>query len=260
MSLTFLILLIWPQTGYSQRTKSSASSGNQRHSQKSLKDNQYFFSFIDPTITNTGDVEEREWFIEAARRDLISHMLYMRFEFNPAMKEIINTQKLLVKLYSKVAIREIDGATSLLNEIALEVLNSKDSKSKQYISLGYRSADSAKKTMIMSDNLYATNYSVKIYEYIKAIKSAKYSKRYAIIALIENRVPAEKKIKTDYNQYDVVKDLIEQNIPNDKEKYNAIHFDNFYKIDPAKSVYDSVRSKPELEKIPEYNDYLKALQ
>ena len=254
--LAFPILLIWTQSVYSRGIDSSTHAGNQRHSEKSLKDHQYFFYFIDPTITNSGDDEERALLIEATRRDLISRMLYMRFDFNPAMNEIINTQKLLVKLYSKVAVREIDSATALLNEVAKEAYNSKDAGSKQHLSLGYRSVGSAKKVMLMSDNLPETNYSVKIYEYVKAIKDAKYSKRYAIVALIDNRVPLEKRIKVNYNNYDAVKDLIDQYITEDAEKYIAIHFDNFYKVDSTKSIYNSVRANPELEKIPEYKDYL----
>jgi hypothetical protein len=248
--------LIWTQRVYSRGTDSSSYAGNQRHSEKSLKDHQYFLYFIDPTITNNGDDEERALLIEAVRRDLISRMLYMRFDFNPAMKEIINTQKLLVKLYSKVAIREIDNTTALLNEAAKEV-HDKDASSKHYLSLGYQSVGSAKKVMIMSDNLPETNYSIKIYEYVKAIKDAKYSKRYAIAALIDNRAPLEKRIKVNYNNYDVVKDLVDQYIPEDAERYNAIHFDNYYKVDSTKSIYDSIRTNPELEKIPEYKDYLK---
>ncbi|MCL2156009.1 MAG: hypothetical protein FWH53_10120, partial [Leptospirales bacterium] len=87
--LAFPILLIWTQGVYSRGTDSSSYAGNQRHAEKSLKDHQYFFSFIDPTITNNGDDEERALLIEATRRDLISRMLYMRFDFNPAMNEII---------------------------------------------------------------------------------------------------------------------------------------------------------------------------
>ena len=257
--MIFLLLLIDTQAVYSQRTNSSTSAGNQRHSEKSLKDHKYFFYFIDPSVTNNGNNEERELLIEATRRDIISRILYMKFEFNPAMKEIINTQKLLLKLYSKVAIRDIEDATALLNEVSTEIFNNKDSQSKPYITLGYRSVDSAKKVMVMADNLPEKNYSIRIYEYVKSIKSAKYAKRYAIIALIDNRVPLEKRIKIEYNSYDVVKDLINQYIPENAEKYNAVHFDNFYKIDPAKSVYESVRSNPELEKIPEYKDYLKKI-
>ena len=253
----FIILLFLNHSAHSQRTKSSLSAGNQRHSEKSLKDNRYFFNFINPTITNSGSDEEKNIFTEAARRDLISRMLYMKFSFNPAMNEIRTTQLLLIDLFSKIAIREIENATILLNEIAPEVLKTGNKASKKYMSLGYRSADWAEKVMIMSDNLPEKNYSIKIYEYVKAIKNAKYCKRYAIIALIENRIPPEKRGRINYNKYDTVKELIDKYIPENIEKYSKIHFDNYYKVDPAASLYDTIIQNPELDKIPEYKNYMK---
>jgi len=254
---TFIILLVLTHTSYSQRTKSSLSAGNQRHSEKSLKDNRYFFNFINTTVTNSGSEEEKKIFTEAARRDLISRMLYMKFSFNPAMNEIRTTQLLLIDLFSKIAVREIESAAILLNEIAPEVLKTGNKASKKYMSLGYRSADWAEKVMIMSDNLPEKNYSIKIYEYVKAIKNAKYCKRYAIIALIENRIPPEKRGRINYNKYDTVKELIGKYIPENIEKYSRIHFDNYYKVDPAASLYDTIILNPELDKIPEYKNYIK---
>lgn len=253
----FIILLFLNHSAHSQRTKSSLSAGNQRHSEKSLKDNRYFFNFINPTITNSGSDEEKNIFTEAARRDIISRMLYMKFSFNPAMNEIRTTQLLLIDLFSKIAIREIESATILLNEIAPEVLKTGNKASKKYMSLGYRSADWAEKVMIMSDNLPEKNYSIKIYEYVKAIKNAKYCKRYAIIALIENRIPPEKRGRINYNKYDTVKELIDKYIPENIEKYGKIHYDNYYKVEPAASLYDAIIQNPELDKIPEYKNYMK---
>jgi hypothetical protein len=252
-----IIFVMLSQTTYSQRTKSSLSAGNQRHSEKSLKDNRYFFNFINTTVTNTGTDEEKKILIEAARRDLISRMLYMKFSFNPAMNEIRTTQLLLIDLFSRIAIREIQSGTQLLNEIAPEVLKTGNKASKKYMSLGYRSADWAEKVMIMSDNLPEKNYSIKIYEYVKAIKNAKYCKRYAIIALIENRIPPEKRGRINYNKYNTVKELIDLYITENKEKYSRIHSDNFYKIEATASVYDAVISNPELDQIPEYKNYIK---
>ena len=257
MTLTFLILLTAPQTAYSQETKSSTHGGVIRRVEKGLKDQEYFFYFIDSTITNSGSDEEKDIFIEAIRRDLIARMLHLRFEFNPAMKEIIKIQELLITLYSKAAIREIENANNLFKEISQGILNGSDSSAKNYLALGYRSADSAKKMMMKADHLPEKNYSIRIYEYVKSIKSAKYGKRYAILAFIESMVPPSKKVKLDNNKYDIVQDLINQYIPENKERYSAIHFDNFYKIDPSKSVYNVVSANPELEKIPEYKDYLK---
>lgn len=212
---------------------------------------------MNTTITNSGTEEEKSLFIEAARRDMISRMLYMKFAFNPAMNEIRNTQLLLIELFKKISVREIDSATLLLNEIAPEVLKKKNKASKKYMSLGYRSVDHAKKVMIMSNNLPENNYSIKIYEYLKAIKKAKYCKRYGIIALIENRIPPEKKGRINYNKFDTIKNLIVQYIPENQEKYNKINLDNYYKIENSLSIYDSFMSNPELNKIPEYENYLK---
>jgi hypothetical protein len=242
---------------FSQRTKSSLSAGNQRHAQKSLKDNRYFFDFINTTITNSGTAEEKELFLEAARRDLIARMLYMKFAFNPAMNEIRSAQLILIELFRIIAAREIEDAALLLNEIAPEVLRTGNKASKKYMSLGYRSADWAEKVMIMSDNLPEKNYSIKIYEYVKAIKNAKYCKRYGIIALIENRIPPEKRGRINYNKFENVKNFINQYIPENQEKYTKIHLDNFYKIETSDSVYDKFTFDPELNKIPEYGNYMK---
>ena len=249
--------MLLTQAVYSQRTKSSLSAGNQRHSEKSLRDSRYFFYFINFTVSNSGTDEEKKLFTEALRRDLLARILYMKFAFNPAMNEIIRSQQLLVRLFSTIALREIDEAKQLMNGLAPEVLKSKCPSAKKYMSLGYRSADWAEKVMIMSDNLQDNNYSIKIYEYIKSIKNAKYGKRYAIISLIESRIPPEKRGRINYNKYKTVKELIEKYIPDKKEKLLFIHTDNFYKIALSESLYDKIIENPELEKIPEYGKYIK---
>lgn len=252
-----LSAILLNQTVYAQRTKSSLSAGNQRHSEKSLKDSRYFFYFINTTVSNSGTDEEKKIFTEAMRRDLLARMLYMKFAFNPAMTEIIRSQQLLVTLFSTIALREIDAAKKLMNDHAPEVLKSGYPSAKKYMSLGYRSADWAGKVMIMSDNLQENNYSIKIYEYVKAIKNAKYSKRYAIISLIESRIPPEKRGRINYNKYKTVKELIEKYVPDKKEKLLFIHSDNFYKIETSESIYDKIIASPELDNIPEYKNYIK---
>ena len=252
-----LILIVLCQNVYPQRTKSSLSAGNQRRAEKSLKDSRYFFYFINTTISNSGTEDEKKIFTEAVRRDLLSRMLYMKFAFNPAMTEIIKTHQLLITLFSTIAQREIEDAKNLLNVNAPGILKSGCRSAKKYMSLGYRSVDWAGKVMVMSDNLPENNYSIKIFEYVKAIKNAKYGKRYAIIALIESRIPPEKRGRINYNKYKTLKELIEKYIPENREKYLFIHSDNFYKIQSSESLYDKIISSPELNNIPEYKDYIK---
>ena len=248
-----LIIIITP--AYPQRTKSSQYAGSQRHAERSLKDSLYFLRFIDPSISNKNIEGEVQIYTEAIRRDLISRTLYLKFSFNTSLHEIKKTQNILNDLFKKIITRDIKEAHDILNENASEILDSRDSAAKKYMSLGYRCAKTAEKAMIMSDNLNPANYSIRLYEYVKAIKNAKYAKRYAIIAIIEKRLPPEKKGKTNYNKYSIVSELIDKHLVDKKEPYQLIHFDNFYQT--KKSIYESITSNPELEKIPEYLDYMK---
>ncbi len=250
-----LIFLIVINPAYSQRTKSSQYAGSQRHAERSLKDSMYFFHFIDPSISNRNIEGEKIIYTEAIRRDLLSRTLYLKFSFNSSLIEIKKTQNLLIDLFKMVIERDVKEAFSMLNGEAPEIMQSGDPASKKYLSLGYRSVKSAQTDAMMSDNLQATNYSIRLYEYVKAIKNAKYAKRYAIIAIIEKRLPPEKKGKTNYNKYPTVAELIETYLPELKEKYLNIHMDNFYKTE--NSIYEIITANPELQKIPEYQNYMK---
>jgi len=253
---SLLILAVITNPAYSQRTKSSQYAGSQRHAERSLKDSSYFFHFIDPSISNKSIEEEREMYVEAIRRDLLSRTLFLKFSFNTSLIEIKKTQNLLINIFKKVIERDVKEAMTMLNETAPEIMKTGDPRAKKYTSLGYRSAKWAKTVSMMADNLPPTNYSIRLYEYVKAIKNAKYAKRYAIIAIIEHRLPPEKKGRINFNRYETVEELIEQYLPDLKERYMKVHMDNFYKSDT--SIYQAISANPELEKLPEYQDYSKA--
>lgn len=250
-----LILALMINPAYSQRTKSSQYAGSQRHAERSLKDSRYFFHFIDPSITNYNIEDEIGIYTEAIRRDLLSRTLFLKFSFNTSLTEVKKTQNLLIVLFKKVIERDISEALAMLNDTAPEIMESGDPAAKKYMSLGYRSAKWARTVSMMSDNLPPTNYSIRIYEYVKAIKNAKYAKRYAILALIEKRLPPERKGRINYNRYETVAELINLHLPDKKERYLKIHNDNFYKTE--NSIFEKVTANPELEKLPEYADYSK---
>lgn len=242
---------------HSQRTKSSLSAGEQRHAQRGLKNNLYFVAFINSTITNSGTEQEKEIFTEAVQRDLLARIVYMKFQFHEAFTEIKKSQILLIGLMKILTNRGTAEATQLLNEFAPHVLKSKDNAAKKYLSLGYRAANESGKVALIADNLPERNYSIRIYEYIKALKLAKYARRYAIVAMIEYQLEPEKKGKAPYNDYEKKAGLINTYLKDDAERLLKMHSDNYYKIDNGSSFYDMIMSKPELEKIPEYEEYRK---
>ncbi|HRS62416.1 MAG TPA: hypothetical protein P5554_04410, partial [Spirochaetota bacterium] len=126
---------------------------------------------------------------------------------------------------------------------------------KKYLSLGYRNAKNSQTVKIMADNLTETNYSIRLYEYVKAIKLAKYAKRYAIISIIEKRRILETKEKPNYNKYDITANLIDKYLTENKDYYREIHKDNFYITDD--SILEKTLSNPELEKTEEFKKYQK---
>lgn len=257
LSILLIALFILAEPSYPQRTKSSLSTGNQRKSEKGLKDNKYFFYFINSTVTNYGNEKQRAIFTEALRRDLIARILYMKFLFDDSFTEVKHSQILLIDLYRDVLIQEIRETQLILGESAAEVLETNEYMPKKYLGLGYRSVKWADKTMLMADNLPETNYSIRLYEYVKAIKNIKTARRYAVVALLEKRIPPEKRKEMNYNSYDQVVILIEEYISEKKDRYLLMHRDNHYKIEPARSLYESVMDEPGLENIPEYSTYMK---
>jgi hypothetical protein len=252
----FIIIISISTPAISQRTKSSLSAGEQRRAERGLKHSRYFFTFINSTVSNSGTSHEKALFTEAAQRDLIARILYMKFQFHDAFTEVKKSQSLLIELMQILNSREKEESTRLINEFAPLVLKSGDKAARKYLSLGYRASNKAGKITLMADNLPETNYSIRIYEYIKALKLTKYTRRYALIAMIETNIPPEKKGKTMYNNYDKKADLIRTYLVNDTERFLSIHSDNYYKI-RGTSFYDQIMSTPELEKIPEYEKYRK---
>jgi len=172
---------------HSQRTKSSLSAGEQRFAEKGLKDNRYFFYFINSSVSNLGSKEEKKIFKEAIQRDMIAQILYMKFSFHDSFVEIKHAQKILIDLYKKTLKNDIDTTLKLLNSFAPEVVNKKNKKARHYLSLGYRDVAIARQFLLMADNYRQTLFSMRLYKYVRAIKKAKHGKRYAFLSIIETR-------------------------------------------------------------------------
>lgn len=253
--ITLLILLIPLSFAFGQRTKSSQSAGEQRYSEKGLKDNRYFFYFINSTVSNSGTEEERKLFKEAVQRDLIAQQLYMKFLFHDSLDEIIRSQKILINVYRLCLQREISGVKALLNRLAPEVIRVNSFISRDFLRLGYRDASVASVDMMMADNFRETLYSMRLYKYVRAIKSAKHGKRYAVRTALKNAgYQYEKNPKGDKGEYEEMKKAISEKLQSDKENYLAIHLDNYYKF-MDRSYFDSIWDNPQLDEIPEYKKY-----
>ena len=240
-----------------QRTKSSLTAGSQRNAEKGLKDNRYFFYFINTSITNLGTENEKKSFKEAIQRDIIAQNLYMKFLFTESFNEIRKAQKILIDLYQKTLSRDIGMAKKLLNGFAPVVIKKNEFLARHYLRLGYRDAEDARIDMMMADNFQERLYSMRLYRYSKAIKKVKHGKRYALFSLLETKFSREKKKDFGYLKYEELKKLISDASSDDQREYHLlVHTDNYYKSKDEMSFYDRTWEKPDLFEIKEYEEYL----
>jgi len=258
VSITTLVLAVSLSTdAFAQRTKTSQRAGEQRKAETGLKDNRYFFYFIDSSISNLGTGEEKKLFREAIQRDILAQLLYMKFQFKESYGEIRKAQRILIDLYGKTLARDIGIAGELLNGFAPRVIELKDVRARGYLHLGYRDMKSAQTAMMIGDNITEKLYSMRLYQYVRAIKLAKHAKRYAFLSLIEISTPREERRPVNNYSFGGIEERLTKIGPDDsRERHLLIHWDNYYRAKTSKSFYDEIWDNPALQELEDYKSYL----
>ncbi len=277
------MLFFFGSQAHAQRTKTSSRAGEQVKAEKGLKDNRYFFYFINPSVTNFGTDDDKKMFREAILRDMISQMLYMKFLFHESYEEIRKAQKLLIDVYRSTLQRDIENARILLNGIVPSVFESSDKDSLLYLRLGYRDLNVANIYLGMGDNITENLYSMRLYKYVEAMKTAKHGSRYAILGMIA--VAESKKGKApetgvyypfgevikalrdalyEYERpnlsFNTISDKIFQYVSiSERNKYLTIHYDSYFRTTAEKSLYDEIWEKAEVDTIEDYQHYKSTL-
>ncbi len=255
--LAFFLAEIAPADAVAQRTKTSQRAGEQRKAETGLKDNRYFFYFIDSSISNLGTDEEKKLFREAIQRDILAQLLYMKFQFKESYGEIRKAQRILIDLYGKTLARDIGIAEELLNGFAPRVIELQDSRARGYLHLGYRDMKSARTAMMIGDNITEKLYSMRLYQYVRAIKLAKHAKRYAFLSLIEISTPREEKRPVNNYSFAEIEARLSKIGPDDRrERHLLIHWDNYYRSKSPRSFYDEIWDNPALQELEDYRNYL----
>ncbi len=282
--LVSVILLLASESPLrAQRTKSSSNAGEQVKAEKGLKDNRYYFYFINTSVTNFGSDDDKKLFREAILRDILSQMLYMRFQFRDSYIEIRKSQKLLIDIYRSTLMRDIENARVLLNGIVPSVFDSNDRGALLYLRLGYRDLSVAKTYLGMGDNIKEKLYSMRLYKYVEAMKTAKHGSRYAVLGMIavaesksslsgsrgpmkifETATGALRDALYEYDRrnlaFNTIKDKILMHSPREeREKYLTIHYDSYFRPRTGKTFFDQVWEKSDVDSLEDYQDYKTSL-
>lgn len=284
ITLLLLAQLALPLTDlHAQRTKSSQRAGEQVKAEKGLKDNRYYFYFINTAITNNGTNEEKKKFKEAIQRDLIAQLLYLRFHFRESYIEIRKSQKLLVDTYRVLLLRDVESSRALLNNFAHDVFRSGDTDARSYLKFGYRDLKVAMMYLAMGDNIRESLYSMRLNKYVEAIKTAKHGMRYALLSrlrsqeinnartlpgpiynsLRETVISFQKAVESQDERtisFNDIRRKIKLLIPeNEQNKYLLIHHDSYYRTPVQKTFYEEIWANPNLDEINDYTHYRETL-
>jgi hypothetical protein len=241
-----------------QKAGSSTRSGEQRSSEKGLRDNRYFIFYLNCTITNFGTPEDKDLFADIIRRDIVSQFFYMRFLFHESFQQIRQAQKDLIDLYTKNLVLETKSTRVLMNRYAPFIIHSKDNKAKHYLYLGYREINYSVQEATMADAYNERLYSMRLYKYVRAVKRLKEAKRYAFLARIQLDLTENEKIKEKILTYEEIKEkIIKFSKDNEREQLITMHADSYYRYVSQKSFFDTIWENPEIEKYPVFIDYKK---
>ena len=89
----------------------------------------------------------------------------------------------------------------------------------------------------MADHYRETLYSMRLYQYVRAIKDAKHGKRYAFYSKLEAVSPYDIKREWGYLPFEELEKNISGLSEEKKDFYTLIHYDNYYRCESREVIF-----------------------
>jgi hypothetical protein len=171
---------------------------DQTYVERILKENSDFIAFIDYGVTNFAPDKKEELF-NIYQKHFNGEIAYLQGDYKRAFDSVYDSQKDMVALYEKILTDYyLEDSKNILDNIAPEIIKSKDAAARQYLTLGYRDRTLARTHYTVGEASHPKLYSYKLYKYVDAINMARRAKRYGFIAIYTGQ-PHAIKFKI-YNQ------------------------------------------------------------
>lgn len=168
------------------------SAIDQTFVERSLKENRDFIDFIDVGVTNFSPESKNELF-NIYQKHFNAEVAFLQGDYKRAFDNVYDSQKDMVTLYEKMLTTYyLEDSKNILDNIAPEIIRSKDPAARQYLTLGYRDRTLARTHYTVGEASHPKLYSYKIYKYVDAINMARRAKRYGFIAIYTSQTPAGK--------------------------------------------------------------------
>ncbi len=163
-----------------------------------LKENREFVDFIDLSVTNFAPDKKNDLFT-IYQKHFNAEVAFLQGDYKRSFDNVYDSQKDMVSLYEFILTEYyLEDSKNILDGFAPDIIRTKNTSAKQYLTLGYRDRTLSRTFYISGEASHPKLYSYKIFKYLEAINMARRAKRYAFISLYTGQ-DAKGKLKI-YNQ------------------------------------------------------------
>jgi len=182
---SFVIIIIFSVT-------SSFAAVDQTYVERILKENREFVDFIDLCVTNFTP-DKKNILFTVYQKHFNAEVAFLQGDYQRAFNNVYDSQKDMVGLYELILTEfYLEDSKNILDGFAPEIIRSKNTAAKQYLTLGYRDRTLSRTFYVSGEASHPKLYSYKIFKYLEAINMARRSKRYAFISLYTGQSSAMK--------------------------------------------------------------------
>lgn len=171
-----------------------------------LEFNRTAIEFLDNAISNLPDPKSedtksdfpdrmRKLYDTAIQHDFYGQLWYLQGNYSNTYRELKKSENALQEAYRRILINYIDETWILLEEAAPLVVRTRDHGARHLLRLGYRDLESSRMFFQRGYNIKPTLHQNQISQYREGIKRIRRGRRYAILSLIEAKLPDAEKSK-----------------------------------------------------------------
>jgi len=186
-------------------------SVDQQFTLNAIESNAEFIKFTNIHITNFGTPENIEDFKKVIEYDYQANLFYLEGKYTLAHKTLLEGQKILRDILYELITEKYEKDTAFLLKITAPiVLNSKDQKAAYCLRKGYSYLAKSREFTQRGLNSNRFMHSLKIKMYIQALLHLHKAKRYAILSLVESKIPMVDKKEYRTQTLDEAMNLVEK--------------------------------------------------
>jgi len=149
---------------------------------------------MDACVTNFGEGKTAEY-KDIYQMYFNAEVAYLQSDYKASYKRIYTMQGKFAELIADILKNSyLESSKDILDQLAPEIIKSKNPRAKLYLTLAYRDRAVAYNYYTIGNASNPKLHSYKIFRYVESIKMARRAKRYGFYALYESQ-PAELKMK-----------------------------------------------------------------